>query len=711
MIQVYIVYMGSLPTGQYSPLSNHLSLLQEVVEGSSIENCLVRSYKRSFNGFAAKLTDRERQKLANRNEVVSVFPSKPYHLHTTRSWDFLGFSETIKRNATAESDVIVGVIDTGIWPESESFNDEGFSPHPSKWKGECKGGNNFTCNNKIIGARYYSSTSSDNMSARDHDGHGTHTASTAAGNKVEGASFYGIAQGTARGGVPSARIAAYRACYPNDCQGEKILAAFDDAIADGVDIISISIGPYIAVANFSQDVIAIGAFHAMEKGILTSQSAGNSAGLIASVSSVAPWIFCVAASNIDRQIIDKVVLGNGKTLDGIGINGFSLNGTKFPLVLGQNARKNTCSTSTSEGVCNAGCLNSSLVIGKIVVCDDPDADFEASIAGAVGSILKNDPFDDIADVFSLPTSSLSVDKYDIVASYLNSTKEPQATILRSESIQVGDAPIVAWFSSLGPNYVVPEILKPDITAPGVEILAAYSEIVSPSSSSQDMRRAKYNILSGTSMACPHVSGVAAYVKTFHPDWSASAIKSAIMTTASPMNATEILAAEFAYGSGQINPTKAVDPGLVYNASKEDYINLLCSLGYDEKNLRLISGDNSTCPKVSTKTLARDLNYPSMTAMVSPLQSFNVTFHRTVTNVGFANSTYKATTFTNSEVKIIVEPEVISFTSVNEKSSFVVHVTGGQGILPNNYSKASSSLVWSDGSHSVRSPVFVYALSN
>ena len=190
-------------------------------------------------------------------------------------------------------------------------------------------------------------------------------------------------------------------------------------------------------------------------------------------------------------------------------------------------------------------------------------------------------------------------------------------------------------------------LQPDITAPGVEILAAYSEIVSPSSSSQDMRRAKYNILSETSMACPHVSGVAAYAKTFHPDWSASAIKSAIMTTgnlfyfffchliyfptqvlvsflkvyvaklptffivsiASPMNATKILAAEFVYGSGQINPTKAVDPGLVYDTSKEDYINLLCSLGYDEKNLRLISGDNSTCPEVSTKTLARDLNYP------------------------------------------------------------------------------------------------------
>jgi subtilisin family serine protease len=168
---------------------------------------------------------------------------------------------------------------------------------------------------KIIGARYYSSTQNASRSAWDDDGHGTHTASTAAGNKVKDASFYGLAKGTARGGVPSARIAAYRVCYEDGCQGANILAAFDDAIADGVDIISVSLGPDFPEEDITQDSIAIGAFHAMEKGILTSQAAGNSGPNYGKVGSLTPWILSVAASSIDRHIVDKVVLGNGKTLD------------------------------------------------------------------------------------------------------------------------------------------------------------------------------------------------------------------------------------------------------------------------------------------------------------------------------------------------------------------------------------------------------------
>ncbi|KAM1815206.1 hypothetical protein ACFX11_028782 [Malus domestica] len=268
--KTYIVYLGSLPKDDvFSPLSHHIGILERVTESSSASNLLVRSYKRSFNGFAAKLTDRERERLAKMKEVVSVFPSTTYKLQTTRSWEFLGFNEKLKRNPTVESNVIVGVIDTGIWPESESFSDEGFGPAPKKWKGVCKGGKNFTCNNKIIGARFYVGSS-----ARDEIGHGTHTASTVAGTPVKGVSFYGLAHGTATGGVPSARIAEYKVCGSDECATDKILAAFDDAIADGVDIITISIGNSIVVP-FDQDPIAIGAFHALEKGILTSQSAGN----------------------------------------------------------------------------------------------------------------------------------------------------------------------------------------------------------------------------------------------------------------------------------------------------------------------------------------------------------------------------------------------------------------------------------------------------
>ncbi|MBA0853219.1 hypothetical protein Goshw_014979, partial [Gossypium schwendimanii] len=199
-------------------------MLQALSTHSSMENYLIRSYKRSFNGFAAKLTNEEAKKLASFKEVVSVFPSKVYHLHTTRSWDFLGLNQTTKHNATAESNVIVGVIDSGIWPESDSFSDEGFGPPPKKWKG------------------------------------------------------------------------AY------------------DAIADGNDLLSVSLGPESS-SEFYLDPIAIGAFHAAEKGVLVVQSAGNS-GLAGfqSVESVAPWILSVAASTTDRHFVNKVVLGNGKTL-------------------------------------------------------------------------------------------------------------------------------------------------------------------------------------------------------------------------------------------------------------------------------------------------------------------------------------------------------------------------------------------------------------
>ncbi|CAL2263895.1 unnamed protein product [Prunus armeniaca] len=523
--KVYIVYLGSLPDWVFSPSSHHLSILQRVVqENGSAENLLVRSYKRSFNGFAAKLTDQEKEKLSNMNEVVSVFPSRPLQLQTTRSWDFMGFNEKVKRNAGVEGDIIVGVIDSGIWPESDSFKDEGFGPPPKKWKGACEGGKNFTCNNKVIGARYYLTES-----ARDEWGHGTHTASTAAGNAVKDVSFYGLAQGTARGGVPAARIAVYKVCSrEKSCSAHNTLGAFDDAIADGVDIITISVS-FTAIRDFDEDPIAIGAFHAMEKGILTSNSAGNNGPSGATVSSVAPWMLTVAASSMDRRIIDKVVLGDGRTLVGNSVNTFALNGTSFPLIHGKDVSRNC--TEKSAGSCEQGCLDSDLVKGKIVLCDRYTSGVsEAYKVGALGSILTNYiNIDDASFVLPLPASTLNNTEYNEVMSYMNSTRDPQANILKSEVIKDLVAPIVASLSARGPNLILPDIIKPDISAPGVEILAAYSPIASISIP-QDMRRVKYNIMTGTSMACPHATAVAAYVKTFHPDWSPAAIKSSIMTT-------------------------------------------------------------------------------------------------------------------------------------------------------------------------------------
>ncbi|KAI9114591.1 hypothetical protein K1719_014289 [Acacia pycnantha] len=256
-MKTYIVYMGSLPDEpSYSPTSHHLRMLEQVTgETEAASSLLIQSYNRSFNGFAAKLTEEQRDKIAEMEEVVSVFPSTRLRTHTTRSWDFMGLVQSTKRNVSGESDVIIGFLDSGIWPESESFSDKGFGPPPKKWKGTCAGGKNFTCNNKIIGARFYKEDS-----ARDDVGHGTHTASTAAGNNVNGASFYGIAHGTARGGVPSTRIAVYKTCSNQD----------------GVDILSLSLGRMFPPKHlYDDEVITIGSFHAMAKGVLTVQAAGN----------------------------------------------------------------------------------------------------------------------------------------------------------------------------------------------------------------------------------------------------------------------------------------------------------------------------------------------------------------------------------------------------------------------------------------------------
>ncbi|KAK8615266.1 hypothetical protein V6N13_069043 [Hibiscus sabdariffa] len=727
MMQIYIAYLGSLPDGDYFPTSHHFSLLQALLKQSSVENYLIRSYRRSFNGFAAKLTDEEAKKLASFKGVVSVFPNKVYHLQTTRSWDFMGFTQTVKRNATAESNVVIGVLDTGIWPESDSFSDEGFGPPPQKWKGSCKGGQNFTCNNKLIGARFYSEDSV-TESARDTEGHGSHTASTAAGNHVENASFYGLAEGTARGGVPSARIAAYKVCSDEGCTSVNILAGFDDAIADGVDLLTVSLGA-VGSSEFYEDAIAIGAFHAAEKGILVVQSAGNS-GTAQSVTSVAPWMLSVAASTTDRYFIDKVVLGNGKTLTGLSVNSFSLNRTKVPLVYGQQASAG-CSESATRA-CLLGCLNRTLVKNKIVVCDDmSEALYATHYAGALGSIIQTSR-QNISFVVPLSASALRTKDYESLLSYLNSTKQPVAEILKSETIQDSWAPVVAEFSSRGPNRIVPDILKatqhyhlaislffflpfwlsffslnvmqPDISAPGVNILAAYSPDVSPSSDSTDERRVKYNILSGTSMACPHVAAVAAYVKTFHPDWSPSSLKSALITTATPMDPSKNPDGEFSYGSGHVNPIKAINPGLVYDNVEGDNIRFLCSIGYSEDNIRTISGTNSSCPKNSSKTLPRDFNYPTLTALVEAGGSFTVNFQRTVTNVGVATSTYNATIASDSKLDVKVTPQVLSFKTLWEKKSYNVTV---KGKALDEMSMASASLTWSDSIHNVRSPIVIH----
>ncbi|WCJ19694.1 Subtilisin-like protease [Euphorbia peplus] len=693
--------MGGRPTGEFTASVLHSSILQQVV-GSGASDYLLHSYHRSFNGFAAMLTEEERQKLAGTEGVVSVFLSEKKELHTTRSWNFMNFPINTARS-TNEGNVIVGMLDTGIWPESQSFNGKRFGPPPPKWKGVCQGNSNFTCNNKIIGARYYHADRKfypeEFVSPRDSDGHGTHTASTVAGDVVRQASLLGLASGTARGGVPSARIAVYKICWLDGCWDVDILAAFDDAIADGVDIISLSVGGYRPMDYF-EDSIAIGAFHAMKNGILTSNSAGNSGPRPMSISSYAPWSLLVGASTIDRKFVTKLKLGNGAIYEGVSINTFSLRKTMYQIIYAGNAPNRAAGhTGSTSRFCGPGSLNQTLVKGKIVVCDDRRfySPYALSV-GVIGIVSNLRLHSDGASRDTLPVTLISsTNKIDVLR-YLISTSKPKATIFKSAENKDQFAPSVASFSSRGPNPITHDILKPDLTAPGVDILASWSEAVM--ASELDNRVVPYNIISGTSMSCPHASGAAAYVKSFHPIWSPAAIKSALMTTAYPMSSSKNMDAEFAYGSGHINPAMAIRPGLVYDAGELDYVKFLCGQGYNRTQLQIVTGDSSTCSK-QTKGTVWDLNYPSFAVSVLPRENVTRKFHRTVTNVGSPKSTYKAVIDAPPGLYIQVQPDVLSFTFLGQKKNFIVTVESN-AIEQNPVS--SGVLIWDDGMHQVRSPI-------
>ncbi|KAL2525806.1 Subtilisin-like serine endopeptidase family protein [Abeliophyllum distichum] len=697
--------MGDLPSNSdFSATSIHMSMLQSVLGSERASKSWLRSYHKSFNGFVAKMTEEDKNKIASMDGVVSVFPSTKKQLHTTRSWDFMGFPQDVKRTQI-ESDVVVGMLDTGIWPESESFSDEGFGPPPSKWKGSCQASSNFTCNNKIIGAKFYHSegniTDPDVPSPRDSEGHGSHTASTAAGGLVKGASLLGLGAGTARGGVPSARIAVYKICWSDGCSDADILAAFDDAISDGVDIISLSVGGFFP-SDYLDDPIAIGAFHSMKNGILTSNSAGNSGPDPESITNFSPWSLSVAASVIDRKFLAQVQLGNNETYEGVSINTFKLRDEMYSLVYGGNVPA-TGSDGSKSRFCSPGSLDAKLVNGTIVLCDTLGDGEPQLVTGAAGTIMQDDGFKDFAFSFPLSASYLaSIDGTEVFKYINTTTSNATATILKSVEAVEKSAPFVVSFSSRGPNPITRDILKPDLSAPGVDIVAAWSEGTTVTGLPGDTRVVPYNIISGTSMSCPHATGAAAYVKSFNPTWSPAAIKSALMTTATSMSTTINTDGEFAYGSGHIDPVKAKSPGLVYDMGVNDYVKFLCGQGYSTKNLRLVTGDNSTCTQANNGTVW-DLNYPSFALSATSSGSVIRVFHRTVTNVGSPVSTYTAVVGAPSGLSIKVSPSVLSFKSIGQKQTFVVTI---EATLTS--SRLSGSLVWDDGVYQVRSPVVAYA---
>ncbi|XP_057852257.1 subtilisin-like protease SBT1.7 [Cryptomeria japonica] len=738
--KTYIVHVdrSQMPAAFLSHENWYASSVKSVL-GVEDEVSILYNYEEAFHGFATRLNAAQAAALEKMDGVLGIYPETIYELHTTRSPEFLGLDAVTAMQPDGPNygqDVVVGVLDTGIWPESESFNDRGLGPVPLHWKGECEVGTKFkatVCNKKIVGARFFSNgyeaavgpinETAEFRSPRDQDGHGTHTASTAVGSEVIGASLLGYANGSARGMAPKARIAAYKVCWVGGCFSTDILKAIDKAVADGVNVLSMSLGG--GIAPYYRDSISLGAFGAMQRGIFVSCSAGNSGPDAVSLSNVAPWITTVGASTMDRNFPADIKLGNGMIFGGVSLyHGRQTLGTKVPLVYQSS---NSSSTGGSPmNLCLTGTLDPKTVAGKIVVCDRGITARVAKgavvkAAGGAGMILANTEANGeelVADCHMLPASAVGQKEGEAIKKYIKSTPNPTATILfKGTVLGVKPSPVVAAFSSRGPNIVNPDILKPDVIAPGVNILAAWTAFEAPTGLSNDPRRVKFNIISGTSMSCPHVSGIAAIIKGAHPDWSPAAIKSALMTTAYVLDntgktlqdaATANASNAFDHGAGHVDPKKALNPGLVYDITADDYVEFLCSLKYTPAQINLITKSNATCR--NTLHSPGDLNYPSFSPVFSvPSNSSSdivVKYTRTLTNVGPAGSKYNVTTVHQStEVSTVVEPQTLYFAKTGDKQTYTVTFTGKplpvvSGLLIATF----GSLTWSDGVHDVRSPI-------
>ncbi|KAL7129782.1 hypothetical protein ABFS83_13G091100 [Erythranthe nasuta] len=741
--KVYIVYLGEhVGNKTFQEIEDaHHSYLHSV-KGSKKEAkaCIVYSYKKVINGFSAVLTPDEAHKISGMDGVISVFHSDPKESrpHTTRSWDFISLLEAnwdvtransreqLLNQAGYGQNVVVGVLDSGIWPESESFNDLGMGPIPATWKGFCEPGVDFNsshCNRKLVGARYYLKGFEANFgpldptidvrSARDVDGHGTHTASTAGGRNVPGAAAIGgFGVGNATGGAPLVRLAMYKVCWNipvakgggSTCLDDDMLAAFEDAITDGVDVISVSIGGKTG-KPYAESGIAVGALHAVSRNIVVVCSAGNSGPDPFTVTNISPWIITVGASSIDRVFSSPVVLGNGMVVEGQSITPF-VKGT-YPLVYASDVEIPGATTADTSGLCLAGTLSPALTVGKAVFCwsGGTRQALEVQRAGGVAVVLGNnhDGVGVSGRPFLIPGTVILSDGKLSVYEYTQTDLAPTATLTPAITLIGGTTssptPFMAPFTSRGPNVIEPNILKPDITAPGFNILAAWSEVASPFGVPTDNRVAKFNIISGTSMSCPHVAGVAALLKAVHPDWSSAAIRSALMTTATANNnlgklITDVegnYATPLQYGAGHIQPAKASDPGLVYDASYEDYLLFLCSTTGN------LLDPTFVCPLILPSP--SNFNYPSVT--ITKLTGV-VTVQRTLTNVGVGNATYTVTVATPPGFSVTISPATLFFSATGEKQSFSITVQATE-IAPVD---AFGWFYWSDGIHQVISPILL-----
>ncbi|PUZ54394.1 hypothetical protein GQ55_5G128500 [Panicum hallii var. hallii] len=461
-----------------------------------------------------------------------------------------------------------------------------------------------------------------------------------------------------------------------------VLAAIDDAIHDGVDVLSLSL---VVVEN------SFGALQAVQKGITIVYAAGNFGPAPQVVQNTAPWVITVAASKIDRSFPTAIMLGNKQHIVGQSLyyEGKNLSGSTFRLL-------------ADGGLCTADALNGTDVRGKIVLCVafpvSPLALFPLALknvldgggSGIIFAQYSMNVLDATADCKGIPCVLVDFDTANQIGNYMGDASSPVAKIEPARTVTGAEAlaPTVAAFSSRGPSINYPEVIKPDIAAPGVSILSAKED--------------EYALGSGTSMATPHVAGIVALLKALHPNWSPAALRSAIMTTKSagskqhlppihvePLQHFVSTFIEFCMveaSGGYINPNKAAEPGLVYEIDPSGYNKFIgCTFKkFISCNKTMLPGYHLNLPSIAIP----DLRHP-------------ITVLRTVTNIGEVDAVYHAEIQSPPGVNVDVEPSVLSFNAASKVMTFQVKLSP-LWRLQGGYT--FGSLTWQNGQNTVRIPI-------
>ena len=749
--------------------TTELGALQErVLSRISPDTEKIYSFRYTLNGFAARMTDAQAHKIEHFDEVLKVWEDEIRPLATNHSPQFLGlFEQTTGLRGAPGLDgdgIIIAVIDSGITPEHPALKDtrEADRPGlcrssfadtllglwlckvykrqedtllydpPENWNGVCQAGEQFeatACNNKLIGARYFIDgaqatgpiDSGELVSARDTDGHGTHTATTAAGSRVN-ASIFGTLLGAVEGMAPRARVAAYKACWlrPGDlrasCNTSDLTNAIDMAVADGVHIINYSVGSSLRTATAPDDIALMAAAKA---GILAVVAAGNEGPNLGTIGSPAgaPWVITTAASSRDGQRFEEAleVLSPPTIAGKYAVKEASFTPAlmdndpiegQLVLVDDDDDTLDDGSAGTNFDACEP-LVNGTDISGNIAFIQRGGCAFETKVAnaedaGAVAALVFNIAGKPIVmtgtpGFSAIPALMIGQADGNLILTELDADQTVNLVLDKGFFLTEDETGnIMGGFSARGPA-PVQDILKPDVTAPGINILAGFTPDAANSVAGEN-----FAYITGTSMATPHVAGVAALLRQAHPDWSPAAIKSALMTTArQDVNQQDgtTPANPFDFGSGHIVPNNANDPGLVYEVTDDEYDAFAC--GTTSPAVDQMRCDDLAAGGLSFE--AEDLNQPTIT--VSRLANMQ-TVTRRVTNVGDEAETYVATVSAPIETTVSVVPSNLT---IGPGQSATFDVTFSYASGPFDLWRFGS-LTWSSSNHDVRSVLAVRPVS-